>query len=214
MANAWSRNHPWAVVYDFMVERSAIGKVLWRVGLNSDIDELYRAADEIGTLPDDAAVLDIPCGGGVALRGVRAGQKLRYVAADISTDMLARTRDEAAKRGLAIELAEEDAAGLSFGDATFDLVVCFTSLHCFPDPAGSVKEFGRVLKPGAAISGSAMLTDVSLIYKPVFVAGKLGGLLGPGGTTDDLRRWLTDAGFEDLRIRRSGGMTYFHGRRA
>ena len=41
---------------------------------------------------DGSAVLDIPCGGGLAMRGVRNGQRLRYVAADISPDMLDRAR--------------------------------------------------------------------------------------------------------------------------
>jgi SAM-dependent methyltransferase len=213
VSEAWRGNHPWAVVYDFIVERSAVGGVLWKVGMGSDIKKLYSAAEEIGRLPDGSAVLDIPCGGGVALRGARPGQDIRYVAADISPDMLERTRKEAERRGVAVELREADAGALPFDADAFDLAVCFTSLHCFPDPARAVKELGRVVKPGGRITGSAFLTDSGLRFKPMIVAGRAGGLLGPSGTHADLRRWLTWGGFEDVQLDRSGGLTYFTGRR-
>ncbi|MEA2126482.1 MAG: hypothetical protein QOI80_3264 [Solirubrobacteraceae bacterium] len=213
MTDAWRGNHPWASVYDFIVERSAVGGVLWKVGMGSDIGRLYSAAEEIGRLPDGAAVLDIPCGGGVALRGVRPGQDVRYVAADIAPAMLERTRKEAERRGVAVELREADAGNLPFDAGSFDLAVCFTSLHCFPDPAKAVKELARVLRPGGRITGSAFLTDSGLRFKPMIVAGRLGGLLGPSGTHADLERWLAWAGFDDVALDRSGGLTYFTGRR-
>lgn len=209
MANAWRANHPWARVYDFLVERAGIGGVLWRVGMGSDLSKLYGAAEEIGRLPDGAAVLDIPCGGGVALRGVRPGQDVRYVAADIAPAMLERTRKEALRRGIDVELREADAGALPFADATFDLAVCFTSLHCFPDPARAIEELARVLRPGARVSGSAFLNDSGIRFEPLRLTGRLGGLLGPSGTHADLRRWLSLAGFEDVALDRSGGLTYF-----
>jgi SAM-dependent methyltransferase len=209
VTDAWRGNHPWAVVYDFIVERSALGGVLWKVGMGSDIGKLYRAAEAIGRLPDGAAVLDIPCGGGVALRGARPGQDVRYVAADISQSMLERTRAEAAKRDIAVELREADVGDLPFDTATFDLVVSFTGLHCFPDPAKAVKELGRVLKPGARLTGSAFLTDSGVRFKPMIAAGRIGGLLGPSGTRADLERWLAWGGFTDVGLDRSGGLTYF-----
>lgn len=214
VTDAWRGNHPWAAVYAFIVERSALGGVLWRLGMGSDIAKLYAAADEIGRLPDGAAVLDIPCGSGVALRGLRAGQDVRYVAADIAPAMLERTRREAERRGVDVELREADAGVLPFADQTFDLAVCFTSLHCFPDPALAVRELARVLKPGARITGSAFLTDSGLRFKPMIVAGRAGGLLGPSGSHADLRRWLAWAGFQHATLDRSGGLTYFTGTRA
>jgi ubiquinone/menaquinone biosynthesis C-methylase UbiE len=211
MTSAWRGNHPWAVVYDYIVDHSSVGRVLWKVGMNSDITKLYAAADEIGTLPDGAALLDIPCGGGVALRGVRPGQDLRYVAADISPDMLERTREEAERRGVTVELEQADVGALPFEDQTFDMVVAFTSLHCFPDPAQAVREFRRVLKPGGVLSGSAFLTDSGLLLKPMILIGRQAGLLGPSGTTNQLRTWLANAGFAAVALERSGGITYFRG---
>lgn len=214
MSDAWRGNHPWAVVYDFVVERSALGGVLWRVGMASDIGRLYRAAEAIGDLPDGAAVLDVPCGGGVALRGVRSGQDVRYVAADIAPAMLERTRREAERRGVEVEPREADVGALPFADGEFDLVVSFTGLHCFPDPERAVGELARVTKPGGRLTGSALLTDSGLRFEPMRRVGRAAGLLGPSGSRADLERWLGAAGYEDVRVDRSGGMSYFTGRRA
>ena len=215
MSDAWRGNHPWAVVYDFIVERSAVGGLLWKAGIGSSLGKLYAAAGEIGALPDGAAVLDVPCGGGVALRGLRPGQDVRYVAGDIAPAMLERTRREAEKRGVAdqVELTEADVGALPFADGTFDLVVAFTSLHCFPDPARAVKELARVSKPGARITGSAFLTDSGLRFVPMRHIGRAAGLLGPSGTASDLRRWLAWAGYADATLDRDGGLTYFTARR-
>jgi len=211
VTDAWRGNHPWAVVYDFIVERSALGGVLWKVGMGSDIGKLYRAAEAIGRLPDGAAVLDIPCGGGVALRGARPGQDVRYVAADISQSMLERTRAEAAKRDIAVELREADVGDLPFDTATFDLVVSFTGLHCFPDPHAAVREMARVLHPGGVLTGSAVLNDAGLQFLPMRVGGRLAGLLGPGATGPDVRLWLEEEGLIDVTLERSGAIGYFRG---
>ena len=61
------------------------------MGAGTDQRLLHRAAAEVGRLPDGARVLDVPSGGGVALRGLRPGQRVDWVAADISPTMLART---------------------------------------------------------------------------------------------------------------------------
>lgn len=209
-STVWRGNHPWAAVYDRIASDERVGPLLWRVGMGSDLGLLHRyAARELAAVGEDGAVLDIPCGGGVTLRDVPAGRVLRYVAADIAPDMLERTRREAGRRGVAVELREADAQALGFADGEFDLVLAFTSLHCFPQPAAAVLELHRVLRPGGRLCGSALLTDTGLAFEPMQRAGRLLGLLGPSGTTPDLVGWLADAGFADVRLERSGGLTYF-----
>src|SRR3954453_8357986 len=93
MANpsaAWQAGHPWSAVYDFFVERESLARVVGRLAFGTDTRLLYEAIASLAELPEDSAVLDIPTGGGVALRGLQPGQGLRYVAADISPEMLAR----------------------------------------------------------------------------------------------------------------------------
>lgn len=214
MANpsaAWKAGHPWASVYDFFVERESLARVVGRLTFGTDTSLLYDAIDAVGDLPAGSAVLDIPVGGGVALRGLRRGQGIRYVAADISPDMLERTERVARERGLEdqVELREADVEKLPFGVGEFDLVQSFAGLHCFPNPRKAVLEIARVLKPGAKFTGSVFLTGTGLRYQPAIVGGRLSGVMGPSGTRADLDAWLHDAGLENVRINLSGAIAYF-----
>ena len=210
-SRTWQGDHPWAVVYDRISGDDRLGALLWRVGVGSSLAVLHEHAREALLQAGPAAtVLDVPCGGGVALRDLPSAFTGRYVAADISPAMLERTADEARRLGLEhVETTEADVQALAFDDATFDLVLAFTSLHCFPDPALAVREIGRVLRPGGRLTGSAFLNDAGLRFTPVILAGRALGLLGPSGTRDDLRGWLAAAGFVDVEITRAGGLTYF-----
>jgi SAM-dependent methyltransferase len=210
---SWEQDPAWAHFYDWSVEHPRIGGAIWKLGLGSDLGELHRATDEIGRQPAGAAVLDIPCGGGVALRGLHPRQGVRYVAADISPAMLARTQDAARERGVEdqVEAIVADVHDLQFDDGEFDLVVSFTGLHCFPRPRDAVLELGRVTRPGGALTGSTLVRTASLRTIPITIVGRQLDLLGPGVTPDELPRWLEEAGYVDVEIRRSGPMAYFHG---
>lgn len=213
--SSWQSDHPWATVYDFVVEHEHVGHGLARIAMATDFGLLFAAAQAIGELPDGAAVLDVPCGGGVALRGLRPSQAVRYVAADISPAMLERTRRAAARRGLPqVETVAADVGALPFADATFDLSVSFTGLHCFPDPRRALAELGRCTRPGGELTGSAFLNDSGLRFEPMRQVGRGMGLIGPSLTEPELQRWLGDAGFVDVAMHRSGGLTYFRARRA
>ncbi|QSR24554.1 hypothetical protein CFH99_02845 [Nocardioides aromaticivorans] len=208
----WSDDPLWASFYDWTVEHPRAGGAIWRVGIQSDLRLLYRAAAEIGRQPAGARILDIPCGGGVALRGLKPDQGVEYVAADIAQAMLDRTMEAAQERGVAdqVEPRMADVGDLPFADASFDLVVTFTGLHCFPDPARAVIEMARVLRPGGVLTGSALLND-SVRYAPLRKAGRIAGLLGPGCTSDDLEGWLAGQGIADVVIEKSGAIGYFRG---
>jgi SAM-dependent methyltransferase len=214
MANpsaAWKAGHPWASVYDFFVERESLARVAGRVAFGTDTGLLYRAIDAVGELPEGSAVLDIPVGGGVALRGLRPGQGIRYVAADISPDMLERTERVAREHGVEdqVELREADVEKLPFEDGEFDLVQSFAGLHCFPNPRKAVLEIARVLRPGGKFRGSVFLTGTGLRYMPAIAGGRLSGVMGPSGTRADLERWLRDAGLRNVQIDLSGAIAYF-----
>lgn len=207
----WGDDPLWGKVYDWTVEHPEPGGLLWKVGIGSDLRRLYAAAAEIGRQPAGSSVLDVPCGGGVALRGLRPGRGIRYVAADISQTMLDRTMTVARARQVSVQVEPvlADVGRLPFADGEFDLVVSFTGLHCFPDPHLAIREMGRVLHPGGVLSGSAILNDTGLRYLGVRQAGRFSGLLGPGATTTEVREWLTAAGFDGIAITLSGAMAYF-----
>src|SRR3954449_13426218 len=173
-SRAWEAGHPWASVYDFFVERESLARVAGLIGFGTDTRLLYRAIDAVGELPAGSAVLDIPTGGGVALRGLRPGQRIRYVAADISPDMLERAQRVARELGVEdqVEFRTADVERLSFGVGQFDRVISFAGLHCFPRPDAAVLEIARVLRGGGDFTGSVFLTDTGVRYKPGIVAGR------------------------------------------
>jgi ubiquinone/menaquinone biosynthesis C-methylase UbiE len=212
----WHDDPLWASFYDWSVEHPRAGGAFWKLGIGSDLSRLYDAAAEIGRQPAGSAVLDVPCGGGVALRALRRGQGVRYIAADIAQSMLDRTMAAARERGVAdqVEPRIADVGALPFGDGEFDLVVSFTGLHCFPDPHLAVLELGRVTCPGGVLTGSALLNTSpwsrgGLRTLPLRPVGRLSGLLGPSATAVEVRRWLAEAGFTDITLEMSGAMGYF-----
>ena len=209
----WSDDPLWAHFYDWTVEHPRVGSAIWRIGMQSVLSRLYAAAEEIGRQPAGSRILDIPCGGGVALRGLRPGQGVTYVAADIAQTMLERTMEAARERGVddQVEPRIADVGDLPFDDDSFDLVVSFTGLHCFPYPARAVVEMVRVLRPGGVITGSALLNDSGIQHEPIRRAGRLAGLLGPGCTGDEVVHWLSAQGVSGPTLERSGGIGYFRG---
>ena len=209
----WSDDPLWGSFYDWTVEHRRVGGALWAAGIQSDLGLLYAAAAEIGRQRAGARVLDVPCGGGVAVRGLRPGQGVDYVAADISQRMLDRTARVARERGAADQVTTQlaDVEELPYEDQSFDLVVSFTGLHCFPDPARAVVEMCRVLKLGGVLTGSAVLNDTGLRFEPMRQVGRLAGLLGPGCTTEQLERWLARQGVTDVVLDVSGPIAYFRG---
>ncbi len=207
----WDEDPLWGRFYDWSVEHRRLGGVAWRVGVQSDLGRLYDAAGEIGRQRPGARVLDIPCGGGVALRELKPGQGVEYVAADIARAMLDRTMRAAERRGVTDQVRPHlaDVGALPFADGSFDLVVSFTGLHCFPDPARAVVELVRVLKPGGVLTGSALLNDSGLHHEPLRRVGRAAGLLGPGCTGAELVSWLDAQRMADVVLERSGAIGYF-----
>jgi SAM-dependent methyltransferase len=87
-------------VYDSVVEHERLAGVLGRLIWGTDTSAFYREIARLAEEPDGTVILDVPCGGGVAFRGLRPRQRVRHVAGDPSPVMLRRARAEAKRREL------------------------------------------------------------------------------------------------------------------
>ena len=85
------------------------------------------------------------------------GKPQRYVMADISNDMLAKSEVTLRKNKIPYEmihLARKDANKLPFPDKSFDMILSFYSLEHIADLSMYVDELIRVLTPGGILVGA------------------------------------------------------------
>jgi len=210
----WRTSFIEATTYDWAVEHEHIAGLLGRLIWGTDTSAFYRDIARLSELPPGTSVLDIPCGGGVAFRGLRPEQELHYVAADLSPVMLRRARAEADRRGIHwIQFVEADVEALPFEERSFDLVVTYTGLHCFPDPPAAIAEMARVLRPGGELRGTSVIKRAGLRQDTFVRLMQLGGVFGPGQTLAGLEASLADAGLVKVRTSRIGALAYFSARR-
>jgi ubiquinone/menaquinone biosynthesis C-methylase UbiE len=134
-------------------------------------EEIQRVkyAAVMKNLPDGKKrLLDLGCGTGMFLQEL-SGRAKFVVGVDVSPEML---RMANVRHGRAA-LVQADADALPFADGSFDAVVSVTLLQNMPDPAATVREVARVLRPG----GVAILTVLKRRY-----------------LREELEKWVEQAG--------------------
>ncbi|MGH9043154.1 MAG: class I SAM-dependent methyltransferase [Acidimicrobiia bacterium] len=188
-------------------------------------------------------VLDVATGtAGVALQLARRSSA-QVVGIDLTEAMLHQGRENVARAGAAdrILLVGGRAEGLPFPDATFDALTFTYLLRYVADPAATLAELARVVKPGAPVASLEFHVPPSRFWRAwwwLYTRGVLpaaGGLagrtswfevgrfLGPN-ISNHYRRypleWTVDAwraaGFVDVgaRLMSLGGGLVMWGRRA
>lgn len=208
----WRTERLPAALYDMGVEHERVARVFGAAMWGFDTRGFYKELKRLGELPAGSVVLDVPCGGGVAFRGLRPGQDVRYVAADLNPTMRARALREAERRGLSrVEVVDGDVFDLQFGDATFDLCLTYNGLHCFPDPAAALVEMARVVKPGGTLRGSSATTGAGPRQDALIRTYKRANIFGVTESPEQLLEWVEGAGFRNVSMTRSGAIASFEG---
>ena len=110
----------------------------------------------VSRIPDDATrVVDVASGtAAVSIALARAAPARTVVGVDQSSEMLAagRARVESAGLSSRIELREGRAEALPFADAEFDALTFTYLLRYVDDPAATMRELARVVRPGGTIA--------------------------------------------------------------
>ena len=207
----WRTERVMAAVYDAGVKHDRVAMVGAWTMWGADMRRMFADVGRLADTPAGTSVLDIPCGGGLALRGLRPGQPLRYVAADISPYMLQRARDEAGRMQAqdAIEFVEADVTALEFDDASFDLCVTYNGLHCLPDPRAALAELTRVLRPGGTLRGTSCVTGRGARTDALIAMLRRAGVFGTAPRAGEIETWLRELDFDVVTIEHSGAVEFF-----
>jgi demethylmenaquinone methyltransferase/2-methoxy-6-polyprenyl-1,4-benzoquinol methylase len=107
------------------------------------------------TPPEGARVLDVATGTGLVAREIARRSAARIVGIDQSPEMLHGGRAAIRRERLEarVTLCLGQAERLPFGDGAFDAVTFTYLLRYVEDPAATVAELTRVLKPGGVLAG-------------------------------------------------------------
>jgi ubiquinone/menaquinone biosynthesis C-methylase UbiE len=144
-------------------------------------------------LHDGARVLDVGTGPGrVPLAIGHAFPALRVEGLDLSAEMIAQARRNAADAGLddRVRFTVGDVADLPYADATFDLVVSTMSQHHWADAAAGLRELRRVVRPGGQV----------WIYDLRFALGRAEAAARGAFPSLDLHRETLRTGWLPLRL--------------
>ena len=118
---------------------------------------LFHAVMSLPVICPGDTVIDLACGPANQLAQIaRFHPDTRFIGVDASPSMLALARGTlAANRLDNVTLQQGDVTQLTgFADQSADAVICTMSLHHLPDTAAlaaTMREIGRVLKPGGGV---------------------------------------------------------------
>jgi arsenite methyltransferase len=152
-------------------------------------------------------VVDLGSGGGldVFLAARMVGPEGRAIGIDMTTAMIERARENAAKGGyINIEFYQSTIDQIPLPDASVDCIISNCVINLAPDKPAVFREIARVLKPG----GRVALSDIALKHDlPEAVSQSMAayvGCIAGAVLIDDYRAGLLEAGFQHVEIVDSG----------
>ena len=168
-----------------------IGQNSW---LTSDEHDLFI---DWMSLTKDSQVLDVACGSGHTTLRIAERTGCFVQGVDIHQNAIDEAHGAAQERGMASRAAfqvHDASKPLSFGDATFDALICIDAINHLPNRPAILDEWARVLKPG----GVLVFTDPIVVSGPltaqeIAIRSSIGFFLFVPPGTDE--RLLEDAGF-------------------
>jgi SAM-dependent methyltransferase len=169
------------------------------------------------TIPADATILDIGCGGGRTIQKLAAlapGGKvfgLDYSPTSVEVSRITNAQEIEAGR---VQIEQGSVAALPFPDHTFDIVTAVETHYYWPDLPANVREVLRVLKPGGRfvlIAETYRGGPFRLLYGVVMPLLRAAYL-----SDEEHRNLLIEAGFTEVATQHRSGKNWIlaSGRRA
>lgn len=157
----------------------------------------------IADLRPGEVVVDLGSGAGfdAFLAARQVGESGRVIGVDMTHEMLAKARENAAKLGLAnVEFRLGEIEHLPIADNSADVIISNCVINLSPDKPQVLRDAFRVLKAGGRLAVSDVVMLQPLTPELAKLKELFAGCVGGAASASDLRAWLADAGFIDIRI--------------
>jgi SAM-dependent methyltransferase len=157
----------------------------------------------VADLHDGETVLDLGSGGGidVLLSARRVGASGRVYGVDMTDEMLALARANAAKAGVAnVEFVKGTIEAVPLSDESVDVIISNCVINLSNDKPAALAEAHRLLRPGGRFGVSDVVADDHLDTAQRAERGSYVGCIAGALSTSEYREGLAAAGFTDITI--------------
>ncbi len=184
--------------------------------------EMGYSAEELAAVPQGAN-LGLGCGNPQAIAAMKPGEVVvdlgsgagfdcllaarqvgaagRVIGVDMTHEMLAKARENAAKVAAAnVEFRLGEIEHLPIADNTADVIISNCVVNLVPDKAQVFRDAFRVLKPNGRLAISDVVTVHPLPAELAADRGLICGCIVGAAAPSQIETWLSAAGFIDIRI--------------
>jgi SAM-dependent methyltransferase len=157
----------------------------------------------IAALRPGEVLIDLGSGAGFdcLLAAQQVGPEGRVIGIDMTHEMLAKARANAARVGAAnVEFRLGEIEHLPVADATGDVIISNCVINLVPDKAQVFREAFRVLKPGGRLAVADVVNVNPLPAELASDQALLCGCVAGAATIAEIEDWLIAAGFTGIDI--------------
>jgi SAM-dependent methyltransferase len=157
----------------------------------------------IGAMQPGEVVVDLGSGAGFDcfLAARQVGPTGRAIGVDMTHEMLKKARENTVKLGLAnVEFRLGEIEHLPVADATADVIISNCVINLSPDKPAVLREAFRALKSGGRVAVSDIVMLRPLTPELAAMKELYSGCVTGAASVAELARWLTEAGFIEIRI--------------
>jgi SAM-dependent methyltransferase len=158
----------------------------------------------VADLHEGETVLDLGSGAGadVLISARRVGPVGRAIGLDMTDEMLALARRNAAEAGVAnAEFVRGYIEDIPLADASVDVVISNCVINLSGDKDAVLREAARVLRPGGRFAVSDVIADADMDEATRADMQQWTGCIAGALTEDEYRAALAGAGLVDIEIR-------------